>query len=333
MKREAEFTMSINEHRAGNITQPEEKKRKFEKKSNTYAGYIALIGRPNVGKSTLLNKILGTKISITSKKAQTTRHRILGIKTQNPYQYIYVDTPGIHFNEQHVLNKRMVTQALGSLEFADIVVWIIEAFRWTTEDDQILKILQKNNKPLLVILNKLDRLPSSAHLLPILSQTQKHLEAQNIKNFHLIPLSAKTGKNIETFEAKIAEYLPENPHFFEEDDLTDKTDRFICAEIIREKMLRLLGAEVPHHVAIEIESFKEKAHLSDISAIIWVSRIGQKKIIIGEQGVKLKTIGEQARKAIEKYLGNKVMLRLWIKVRKNWADDERALRSLGFYDE
>lgn len=300
---------------------------------NTHAGYIAILGRPNVGKSTLLNKILGTKLSITSKKAQTTRNRILGIKTLENHQAIYVDTPGIHEHSKRALNRLMVQSAIASLEFVNVAVFMIDARYWKPEDEIVFQHLRKKKLPLIVVLNKIDRLKDINSLLPQLEKIQKRFNEAGFEQVEFLPISAKTEKNVELLEKLILEKLPTSPFFYDEDDLTDKSIRFLCGEIIREKMLRLLGEEVPHDAAIEIEFYKESEKLIDISAVIWLNRPGQKKIVIGENGLKLKEIGSKARVDIENLVSKKVMLRLWVKVRKNWADDDRALRSLGYYDE
>lgn len=301
--------------------------------SQQKSGYIAIIGRPNVGKSTLLNKILGMKISITSKKAQTTRQRILGIKTENEVQAIYVDTPGIHQNPLHKLNELMVESAWKSLSFVDVVIFMFDARYWKSEDQAIFDGLKHLNKPLIIVLNKIDRMLELDQLLPKLAELQDKFSSLEIKQFQFVPISAKTGKNVAELEKVIANYLPVSEFFFDEDEVCDKPERFLCAEIIREKLLRLLGDEVPHEIAIEIEMFKRKRELIDISAIIWVNRPGQKKIVIGQKGEKLKEIGIHARRDMETLIDQKIMLRLWVKVRKNWADDARALHSLGYYDD
>ena len=300
----------------------------------TKSGYIGILGKPNVGKSTLLNQLLGTKISITSKKAQTTRQRILGIKTDNEIQAIYVDTPGIHSNYQKALNRFMVKTAIQSLSFVDIVIFVIDVRNFTEEDQHVLNHVKKLDLPMIIALNKIDKIDDKSALLPTIEYFQSIFQP-HFSNIDFVPLSAKTGKNIESLEKLIQKFLPEGPHLFDSDQLTDKNSKFIFAEIIREKLLRLVGAEVPHEVAIEIETFKQQdqKHFDEIGAIIWVSRKGQKKIIIGKEGQILKQVGILARHDIEKFLGKQVMLRLWIKIRKNWSDDERALKSLGFYDE
>lgn len=297
------------------------------------AGFIGILGRPNVGKSTLLNNLLGKKISITSRKAQTTRNRILGIRTQDSSQAIFVDTPGIFSNPQRKLNEKMISSALQSLQFVDVIIFVIDARYWREEDEYVFKKIAASGVPIILVLNKMDRMLNQDNLLPELKKFQQRFEEAAIEKFDLVPISAKTGQNVEHLWRVLEGYLPENQHIYNPDELTDKSEKFLIAEIIREKILRLLGEEVPHDVMVEIEHFKTQKKVIDISAIIWVNRPGQKKIIIGINGDKIKQLGILARRDIERLLSHKIMLRLWVKVKKNWADDERALKSLGFDDE
>lgn len=291
----------------------------------TKSGYVAIIGRPNVGKSTLLNHLLGEKVSITSPKPQTTRWQILGIKTLDHAQIIYVDTPGLHREEKRAMSRYMNRIASSIIFDADVIIFLIEADNWRSEDELVLKKLQKSDKPIILALNKIDLLKDKAALLPIIERLKDKM------NFtHIIPISAKSGKNTHLLEEEIIKLLPDGPMLFPEDQLTDKSIRFQVAEIIREKIIQSTEQELPYATSIEIEQFKQEEQLIEIGAIIWVERPGQKIIIIGKKGTLLKKIGTEARREIEKLLGNKVFLRLWVKVKEHWSDDERALRSLGY---
>ncbi len=290
-------------------------------------GYVAIVGRPNVGKSTLLNHILGQKLAITSRKPQTTRHTLLGIKTEGPVQAIYVDTPGMHKDNDKALNRYMNRSASAALKDVDVVIFVVDRTRWTEEDQMVLDRVKYVEGPLLVVVNKIDRLEDKAELLP-------HLKwlAEQLPNAEIVPISAQHGQNLETLEAQVAKHLPEGEHFFEEDQLTDRSSRFLAAELVREKVMRQLGAEVPYQVAVEIEQFQQQGRVLHIHALILVERDGQKKIIIGDKGERIKRIGQEARRDMEELFGSKVMLNLWVKVKGGWSDDERALRSLGYGD-
>jgi GTP-binding protein Era len=291
----------------------------------TRCGYVALVGRPNVGKSTLLNHLLGQKISITSRKPQTTRHRVLGIKTDGANQIVYVDTPGMHKVEPKAINRFMNQEASSALRDVDVVVFVVDRTRWTDEDEWVLDKLRLVKCPVILALNKVDLMEDKATLLPYLeSMTQKFAFAE------IFPLSALRGHNLDQLEAAIAGYLPENPHLFPEDQITDRSQRFLVAELVREKVMRQLGEEVPYEVTVEIEQFKVERRTIHIDALILVEREGQKKIVIGTGGERIRQIGAEARKDMEKLLDAKVMLKLWVKVKSGWSDDERALRSLGY---
>jgi GTP-binding protein Era len=296
---------------------------------NSRCGYVAIVGRPNVGKSTLLNSILGQKLSITSHKPQTTRHQILGIKTENNIQTLYVDTPGIHRGGQHAINRYMNRAALSTLSDVDIIGFMVDANRWTAEDEWILNKLKKNSRPVILIVNKVDKIHPKKLLIPVLETLSKKMDFLEI-----VPLSAKNGENVAALESVFANLLPENPHFFPEDQITDRSDRFLASEIIREKITRLLHQELPYATTIEIEQFKEveknNKKVLHIHAVIWLERAGQKAILIGEGGNQLKVVGERARFDMEKLFSEKVFLKLWVKIKENWSDDERALRSLGY---
>jgi GTP-binding protein Era len=300
---------------------------KHENESGTRCGYVAIVGRPNVGKSTLLNHILGQKLSITSRKPQTTRHQLLGIKTEGDTQAIYVDTPGLHLRDEKAINRYMNRAASSALKDVDLVLFLVDRDRWTDEDDLVLQKVKQVDCPVLLVVNKIDRLNDKSELLPLLEQlAEKHSFTE------IVPVSALRGHNRDDLEAVIERYLPEGIHLFPEDQITDRSERFLAAELVREKIMRQLGEEVPYAMAVEIEEFKVSPRLIEISALILVERQGQKKILIGEKGSRLRQIGTEARKDMERAFDSKVMLRLWVKVKSGWSDDERALRSLGYND-
>ena len=291
-------------------------------------GYVAIVGRPNVGKSTLLNHILGQKLCITSRKPQTTRHTLLGIKTEDDLQMIFVDTPGIHTNQERAINRVMNRSAASVISDVDVLIFVVDRFEWSEADEYVAKYLSNSKVPVIVAVNKVDMIEDKEALLPHL----KFLETKvNAADF--IPLSALKNTNLDQLQDKIRTYMPERMHVFPEDQITDRSERFLAAEIVREKIMRQLGAEVPYQVTVEIEEFRAEKKVTHISALILVERDGQKKIIIGTNGERIKKIGEQARADIESLLDCKVMLRTWVKVRSGWSDDERALRSLGYMDD
>ncbi len=291
------------------------------------SGYVAIVGRPNVGKSTLLNHLLGQKISITSRKPQTTRNQVLGIKTEGRDQIMYVDTPGLHRAAGKAINRYMNRAASSALRDVDVVVMVVDRTAWTEEDEMVLQQVQAAGAPTLLVVNKVDLLEDKGLLLPHLERLTERGEFAAI-----LPLSALRHHNVAELEAEILRLLPESQHFFPEDQITDRSQRFLAAEIVREKIMRQLGDELPYSVAVEIEEFAFEGVTAHISALILVEREGQKKIVIGDKGARLRSIGTEARKDMEKLFDCKVMLRLWVKVRRGWSDDERALRSLGFDD-
>ncbi|WP_114418470.1 GTPase Era [Marinospirillum perlucidum] len=291
-------------------------------------GYIALVGRPNVGKSTLLNRILGQKISITCKKPQTTRHQILGIHTEGQIQTIYVDTPGMHQatgQKDKAINHYMNDAATRALRDVDVVIFLIDRTKWTDEDELVLKRLQYLECPVILAINKVDWLEDKASLLPFIEEV-----SQKYKFEQIIPISAKQGKQVEELVAEATRRLPEGPHFFPEDQVTDRSSRFLASELVREKIMRQLGEELPYATTVEIEKFQTKGEVIHIHALILVEREGQKKIIIGDKGQQIKQIGRDARLDMEKAFESKVMLNLWVKVKSNWSDNARALKSLGY---
>lgn len=293
----------------------------------TKCGYVAVVGRPNVGKSTLINHILGQKLNITSRKPQTTRHTLLGIKTDENCQTIYVDTPGIHKSQKKALNRMMNRSAESVISDVDVIVFVVDKFKWTDEDQFVVEKLQKATCPVILVINKVDQLEDKEKLLPYIQEIANKMTFADI-----VPLSALLGQAVDTLEKVIKSKLPEEMYFYDQDQLTDKSERFLAAELIREKIMRQLGDEVPYSSAVEIEEFKEQDHIIHISALILVERDSQKSIVIGNKGERLKLIGSEARKDIEILFDKKVMLKLWVKVKSGWSDDDRALRSLGFQD-
>ena len=292
------------------------------------SGYLAIVGRPNVGKSTLMNHILGQKISITSRKPQTTRHRILGIKTTEENQVVYVDTPGVHLNAKKAMNRYMNRAATTSLEDVDLILFLVEADTWTEEDDNVLKRLKEVKAPVFLVVNKVDRVKEKEVLLPLLQELSEKMAFASV-----IPLSALKGSNVEELEREVYQQLPESEMIFPEDYVTDRSSRFLAAEIIREKLMRGLGKELPYATTVEIESFKEEEGMLRIHGLIWVERQSQKRIVIGKGGEKLKEVGKQARLDMQKLFDCKVYLQLWVKVKEGWSDNERILNSLGYKDE
>jgi GTPase len=304
--------------------------------SSHHMGYAALVGRPNVGKSTLLNHLVGEKISITSRKPQTTRHRLLGVKTLPQAQIVYVDTPGIHTEVKNALNRYMNRTATTTLGSVDVVIFVVEALRWNEQDQHVLQYLTTNSAiPVLLAVNKIDRLQDKAQLLPYLEKMASLFNFSDI-----IPLSAKNATNLAPLEQRLIELLPLGEALFPVDQLTDRSERFIAAEMVREKLMRKLGDELPYSLSVEIERFQYEeatkagqAPLLRINALIWVERLGQKAIVIGKQGEMLKAVGTEARHDMERLFGSKVFLELWVKIKSGWADDERALRQLGYREE
>ncbi|KZX70505.1 GTPase Era [Alcanivorax sp. HI0033] len=294
----------------------------------TRCGMVSIVGRPNVGKSTLMNHLIGQKVSITSRKPQTTRHRIHGIHTRDHYQIIFADTPGIHTGQDRALNRAMNDAAVSTLSGVDVVCMMVDGLKWTPADEHVLSLLpQHPEMPVLLIINKVDSLDDKAQLLP-------HIETLNERYPFdaVVPVSALREQNLEALEKALVERLPEGEFWYDEDQLTDRSLRFMAAEIIREKVVRQLGQELPHQVSVEVEMWEDGPRITEISAAILVERRGQKKILIGDGGDRIKQIGTQAREDIERLIERKVMLNLWVKIKAGWSDDARALRSLG-YDE
>lgn len=286
-------------------------------------GLIAIVGRPNVGKSTLLNKLVGQKISITSKKAQTTRHRVMGIHTTEVAQYVFVDTPGFQTRHASTMNRAMNKRVRETLGDTDVVMLLVEAGRLTREDRQVIDLLPKD-RPVILVVNKIDYAKDRGALMAYLQEVAAaHAFAE------IVPVSAKQGSNLDELLKTLEKHLPENPPLFGEDDVTDQTERQLAAELIREKVFRLCGEEIPYAVAVAIDKFEEEGRLRRIFATILVDRDSHKAIIIGKGGEKLKTISTQARQDMERAFDGKVYLEVWVKVKGGWADDVRMLKTLG----
>ncbi len=287
-------------------------------------GLVAIVGRPNVGKSTLLNALVGQKVSITSKKAQTTRHRITGIRTLEDAQFVFVDTPGFQTRHGTALNRTLNRTVLASLSDVDVVLFVVEAGRFGLDDAKVLALLPEH-KPVLLVANKLDAVTRRAEMMPWLKSMQ---ERRDFAEF--VPLSAQKKADVERLLGIVRPYLPEQPWFYEEDALTDRTDRFLAAELIREKLFRLTGDELPYTSTVVIDKFEEEGQLRRIAATIIVERDAHKGMIIGDRGERLKRIGSEARQELEQLMDAKVFLELWVKVRSGWADSEEHLRSYGY---
>jgi len=287
-------------------------------------GLVAIVGRPNVGKSTLLNALVGQKVSITSAKAQTTRHRITGIRTIDDSQFVFVDTPGFQTKHAAALNRTLNRTVTGVLGDVDVVLFVVEAGRFGLDDAKVLALID-SGKPVFLIANKLDMVVRRADLAPWLKGMQ---ERHSFAEF--VPLSAKKDADVQRLLGIVKPYLPEQPWFYEEDALTDRTDKFLASEIIREKLFRLTGDELPYTSTVVIDKFEEEGNLRRISATIVVERDSHKGIVIGNGGERLKRIGSEARQELEKLMDAKVFIELWVKVRSGWADDEAHLRSYGY---
>lgn len=302
------------------------------------AGFVAIVGRPNVGKSTLMNHLLGQKLSITSRKPQTTRHKIVGIDTRDNVQAVYVDTPGMHKKEVRAINRMMNKAATSALRDVNLVLFVVDALKWVPDDELVLEKLVHAEMPVVLVINKSDTLDNKNTLLP-------HIErlSTRMKFSEIVPVSALRGSNLDQLHKVIAQHLPFSPPLYGLDQITDRSSRFLVSEIIREKIMRQLGEEIPYDLTVQIESFKQepqavkangqiKAACTFIDATILVERQGQKAIVIGDKGARLKQIGVEARQDMEKLLEQKIMLTLWVKVKGGWSDDERALKSLGYGD-
>ncbi|VEG12818.1 GTPase Era [Moraxella cuniculi] len=313
----------------------------FDKKPATNAvfkaGFVAIVGRPNVGKSTLMNHLLGQKLSITSRKPQTTRHRIHGILTDENMQIVFVDTPGIHANEVRAINERMNKAAISALSDVDVVLFVVNGLQWREDDLLTLEKLSATNLPVILVINKTDTIKDKSELLPVIDSFNDSFDFADI-----VPVSALRRHNLDRLQTVIAEYLPAREAIFDAEQITDRSERFLASEIIREKIMRQSGDEVPYDLTVQIDTFKdEPAHqdpetgkwrraVTFIDATIFVERAGQKSIVIGDKGSRIKQIGIDARKDMELLFDRKIMLTLWVKVKRGWSDDERALNSLGY---
>lgn len=293
------------------------------------SGYVAIIGRPNVGKSTLINRVLGQKLCITSRRPQTTRHRILGIKTSANSQLIYVDTPGLHSDDKRAMNRYMNRAAASSIDDVDVILFVVDGMNWTEEDERVLERLQQHAKaPVILAINKMDKLEDKDVMLPHIALLADKFDFANV-----LPISARRGMNIEQLETEVTQLMAEGELIFPENQFTDRSSRFLAAELVREQLFRHLGEELPYAITVEIEQFDDEKKLYRIGAVIYVERDGQKSIVIGKKGELLKSVGKGARLEMQSLFGRKVFLSLWVKVREGWGDDERMLKSLGYNDE
>ncbi|MDD4862588.1 MAG: GTPase Era [Alishewanella agri] len=295
---------------------------------STFAGLVAIVGRPNVGKSTLLNKLVGQKVSITSKKPQTTRHRIVGIDTEAQYQAVFVDTPGLHIDEKRAINRLMNKAAATSILDVEFVLFVVEGTRWHEDDQMVLNKLIASKKPVILVVNKVDLYKDKAELLPHLQWLGSQLDFLDV-----VPLSAESGDNVAALRKVVQQHLPPCEFLFPDDYVTDRSQRFMAAEIVREKLMRFLGDELPYAVTVEIERFKWEEKHFHIAALVLVERESQKRMVIGNKGERLKQIATEARLDMAAMLEAPVFLQIWVKVKTGWADDERALRSLGYGED
>jgi len=290
-------------------------------------GYVAIIGRPNVGKSTLLNRILGQKVSIVTAKPQTTRQRLAGIKTTEQGQVVYVDTPGIHHSAKRALNRYMNRVAQASFRDVDLVMFLVEAGKWTRQDDFVARALRSADVPVMLVLNKIDEVTDKESLLGFV---EKEITVDDYDS--LMMISAKTGSGVDELEKRVMQKLPFSRPFYDEDQFTDRSERFLAAEMIREQLTLRLHQELPYALTVQIEEFKRSKKLLTIGAIIWVERDSQKQITIGKKGIVLKQVGSKARAVLEELFGEKVFLRLWVKVSRDWSDSDRLIERFGYTD-
>lgn len=291
------------------------------------AGFVAIVGRPNVGKSTLLNRLLGRKLSITSRKPQTTRHRILGVVTGPTSQAVYVDTPGVRRRGGNALQKYMYRTASGAMHDVDLLLFVVEGTRWEADDAAVLKRLAAGHVPALCVVNKVDLVADKAKLLPTLAELARRHPFEEI-----VPVSARRGLGVETLQQLVAARLPEGPPLFPADQITDRSEQFLAAELLREKMMRQLGAEVPYGCTVALERYETIDDVVHIDAVIWVDQRSHKPIVIGRHGERLKQLGSAARRDMEALLGRKVYLQTWVKERSGWTRDEALLEELGYAD-
>ncbi|GMV28842.1 MAG: GTPase Era [Rhodanobacteraceae bacterium] len=289
-------------------------------------GLVALLGRPNVGKSTLQNALVGFRVSIVSPKPQTTRHRILGIATRPGAQILFVDTPGMHADAKRAINRQLNRAARGAIDEVDVLVHVIEAGRWNDEDQRVWQALAAAGKPVLLAINKVDTLKNREALLPFIAEVTRERPYEAV-----LLVSARRADGLQALEREIVARLPLAPPVYGEDEITDRSERFLAAELVREQLMRQLGQELPYSCTVEIEQFGDREDgVAEIGAVIWVERAGQKAIVIGAGGARLKEVGTSARLAIERLFGRRVFLKLWVRVRENWSDDEAALKRFGY---
>jgi len=291
-------------------------------------GYVAVIGRPNVGKSTLINNIVGEKVSIVTAKPQTTRHQIMAIATSKQGQILFIDTPGMHTGHKKALNKFMNKTAASAVQDVDLILFLVESLKWNANDEQALKALQHTKTDVILVINKADTIQNKETLLPYANQVFKHYPFKEI--FYI---SASKGKGVKDLENKIYNYLPESANYFAEDQLTDKSTKYLISELVREQLMLRLHQELPYSLTVEVESYHDKGSIVHIHALIWVEREMQKNMLIGKHGSTLKQVGINARKEIQGLIGKKVHLKLWAKVKSAWADNDRLLQQLGYKDE
>lgn len=321
---EAMLARALGKPGEADETAPEAEPRPAVAEADKRCGYVAIVGKPNVGKSTLLNALVGQKVSITSRKAQTTRHRITGIRTEGAAQFIFVDTPGFQTRHGNALNRSLNKTVLGAVADVDLILFVVEAGRFNLADAKVLSLLPPN-VPAILLANKLDEVHRRGDLAPWLrSMQERHAFAE------FVPMSAKTAKDIQRLFPICAKYLPQQPWIHDAEDLTDRSERFMAAEMVREKLFRLTGDELPYTSTVIIDRFEQEGQLRRIAATIVVEREGHKGMVIGDKGEKLKRIGTEARMELEKLWGGKVFLELWVKVRSGWADDEARVRSFGY---
>ncbi len=287
-------------------------------------GYIAIVGRPNVGKSTLMNKLIGAKVSITSRKAQTTRHRITGIQTRDDAQYVYIDTPGFQTRHGNALNKTLNRTVTNTLTAADVVLFVVEAGHFADADAKVVSLLPAS-VPVILVINKADHVKDKAILMNFAQQV-----AQKFNFTAIVPVSAKQGFQLDRLEGEIRNHLPEGERIFDDDDITDRSEKFLAAEIVREKVFRFVGDELPYTSTVVIEQFEQEGNLRRVFAAILVGRDAHKAMLIGQKGARLKEISTQSRLDMEKLFGGKVYLEIWVKVKSGWADNEASLRAYGY---
>ena len=288
-------------------------------------GTATIMGRPNVGKSTLLNRLVGRKVSITASKPQTTRHRISGVLSRDDAQIVFVDTPGIHREQRSAMSRYLNRTARGAIDGVDVIIFMVEALRWTDEDEDVRRGLRESRRPVILVPNKIDRMNARAQLLPYIDRIRDHLEFADI-----IPISARRPENLDALVNRVRARLPSGPAMFPPDALTDRSERFLAGELIREKLTRKLDQELPYRLAVEIEEFRRERRLLRIGAVVWVERASQKGIVIGKGGRVLKAVGAEARANMESLFGRRVHLEIWAKARGGWPNDEKVLKSLGY---